>query len=91
MENNNKIDERAETYSFNMESKLFNLLSPELQYIWKEEIEQAYKAGAIGMLDSPTGKELLYVCNKSYERGKNDILNALEAVLKVLKRECNVK
>lgn len=35
----------AETYSFNIESKLFNQLTKEQQKLWRKEIEQAYISG----------------------------------------------
>ena len=42
----NDLEEAAEEYSFNIQSKLFHLLSEEQQILWKKEIEQAYLAGA---------------------------------------------
>lgn len=39
------IKAHAETYSFNIESKLFNQLSEEQQKLWREEIEQAVISG----------------------------------------------
>lgn len=39
------IQSHAETYSFNIESKLFNQLTKEQQELWKEEIEQACISG----------------------------------------------
>ena len=35
------IQAHAETYSFNIESELFNQLTKEQQKLWREEIEQA--------------------------------------------------
>ena len=35
----------AETYSFNIESELFNQLTKEQQVLWRKEIEQAVIAG----------------------------------------------
>lgn len=35
----------AETYSFNIESELFNQLTKEQQNLWRKEIEQAYISG----------------------------------------------
>ena len=41
------IQAQAETYSFNIESELFNqLTTEEQQALWKKEIEQAYVSGA---------------------------------------------
>ena len=39
------IQSNAETYSFNIESKLFNQLTKEQQEMWRKEIEQAYISG----------------------------------------------
>lgn len=39
------IKAHAKTYSFNIESKLFNQLSEEQQKLWREEIEQAVISG----------------------------------------------
>lgn len=39
------IQAHAETYSFNIESKLFNQLTKEQQKIWRKEIEQAVISG----------------------------------------------
>ena len=39
------IQAHAETYSFNIESKLFNQLTKEQQELWREEIEQACISG----------------------------------------------
>lgn len=39
------IQALAETYSFNIESELFNQLSKEQQGLWRKEIEQAYING----------------------------------------------
>ena len=79
------IEERASQYSFNIESELFHSIPVALRSQWKKEIEQAYIAGATEMFNHPTGKELLYVCNKSFEKGRKDVLDALDAVLKTLK------
>lgn len=39
------IQAHAETYSFNIESELFNQLTKEQQKLWREEIEQACISG----------------------------------------------
>ena len=39
------IQAHAETYSFNIESELFNQLTKEQQALWRKEIEQAYISG----------------------------------------------
>ena len=67
-----EIGERAREYSFNIDSALFHALPLELQSMWKEDIEKAYIAGAKDMMEYPTGGALLYVCDKSYERGLRD-------------------
>ncbi len=44
------IQAHAETYSFNIESELFNQLKKEQQTLWKKEIEQAYiNGGEVGV------------------------------------------
>lgn len=71
----NRIEERAAHYSFNVESVLYNQLPMELQTLWKQEIEQAYRAGATDMLEKPTGGGLLHVCCKSSARGRRDAID----------------
>lgn len=39
------IQAHAETYSFNIESQLFNQLTKEQQLLWRKEIEQAVISG----------------------------------------------
>lgn len=39
------IQAHAETYSFNIESRLFHQLTKEQQELWRKEIEQAYISG----------------------------------------------
>lgn len=39
------IKAHAETYSFNIESELFNQLTPEQQKLWRKEIERACISG----------------------------------------------
>lgn len=39
------IKSHAETYSFNIESELFNQLTKEQQSLWRKEIEQAVISG----------------------------------------------
>ena len=39
------IQAHAETYSFNIESELFNQLTKEQQALWRKEIEQAVISG----------------------------------------------
>lgn len=56
------IQAHAETYSFNIESELFNQLTKEQQALWKKEIEQAcISGGDAGYLlaKDPHYKEIL--------------------------------
>ena len=41
-----KLYQKAEEYSFNVESILFHELPREQRGLWKDEIEQAYREGA---------------------------------------------
>lgn len=41
----------SKTYSFNIESKLFNQLTKEQQALWRKEIEQAYIIGGNAGVD----------------------------------------
>lgn len=72
-----QIEERAASYSFNTDSALFNALPMELQSMWKQDIENAYRAGAKDELENPTGGQLLYVCSKSSARGRKECLQTL--------------
>lgn len=78
----NRIEERAAHYSFNADSALFQALPMELQAVWKQEIEQAYRAGANEMYEKPTGGALLYVCNKSSARGRRDAIDDAISVIR---------
>lgn len=84
MSTKNKIEERAAHYSFNADSALFQALPMELQSMWKQDIEQAYRAGAQEELENPTGGALLYVCRQSAARGRRD---AIDDAIKVLKEK----
>ena len=58
------IQAHAETYSFNIESELFNQLTKEQQALWRKEIEQAcISGGDVGYLlaKDPRYKENLEV------------------------------
>lgn len=58
------IQAHAETYSFNIESKLFNQLTKEQQELWREEIEQACISGGevgVELARDPRYKENLEV------------------------------
>ena len=41
-----KLYQKAEEYSFNIQSILFHELPQEQRGLWKDEIEQAYREGA---------------------------------------------
>ena len=58
------IQAHAETYSFNIESKLFNQLTKEQQKLWRKEIEQACISGGevgVELARDPRYKENLEV------------------------------
>ena len=64
------IKAHAETYSFNIESKLFNQLSEEQQKLWREEIEQAVISGGeagVELARDTRYKENLEVKNNNLE------------------------
>ena len=74
------IKAHAEDYSFNIESELFNQLTPEQQKLWRKEIEQACISGGYGGLD--LGRD------KRYEENKSPIDEDLDAL--VLKLEGDI-
>lgn len=58
------IKAHAETYSFNIESELFNQLTKEQQALWRKEIEQACISGGeagVELATDPRYKENLEV------------------------------
>ena len=58
------IQAHAETYSFNIESELFNQLTKEQQKLWRKEIEQACVSGGevgVELARDPRYKENLEV------------------------------
>lgn len=58
------IKAHAETYSFNIESQLFNQLTKEQQALWRKEIEQACISGGeagVELATDPRYKEKLEV------------------------------
>ena len=64
------IKAHAKTYSFNIESKLFNQLSEEQQKLWREEIEQAAISGVnveLALAKDTRYKENLEVKNNNLE------------------------
>ncbi len=61
---NSGIQAHAETYSFNIESKLFSQLTKEQQVLWRKEIEQACISGGevgVELARDPRYKENLKV------------------------------
>ena len=64
------IQAHAETYSFNIESELFNQLTKEQQALWRKEIEQACISGGdagVGLAIDPRYKENLEVKEEDLE------------------------
>lgn len=79
------IKAHAEDYSFNIESELFQQLTPEQQKMWRKEIEQAVLSGAYSGLnlarderyeenrqENPASEELKKAA-KVYEQTRNDL------------------
>jgi len=65
------IQAHAETYSFNVESDLFNQLTKEQQELWRKEIEQAYISGGdtgVELARDQRYKENVEVKEVDYER-----------------------
>lgn len=63
------IEAHAETYSFNIESELFNQLTKEQQALWRKEIEQACISGGeagVELARDPRYKENLEVKEVDY-------------------------
>lgn len=70
------IQAHAETYSFNIESKLFNQLTKEQQKLWRKEIEQAVISGGemgVELVRDQRYKENIEVkeVNLKYNYGNN--------------------
>lgn len=66
------IEAHAETYSFNIESELFNQLTKEQQALWRKEIEQAVVSGGEAgaeLTRDPRYKENLKVKEVDFEEG----------------------
>ena len=64
------IQAHAETYSFNIESELFNQLTKEQQALWRKEIEQACISGGevgVELAKDPRYKENLEVKEVDFE------------------------
>ena len=69
------IKAHAEDYSFNIESELFQQLTPEQQKLWRKEIEQACISGGysgLNLAKDPRYKENLEVKEASYVPMDND-------------------
>jgi hypothetical protein len=63
------IQAHAETYSFNIESELFNQLTKEQQVLWRKEIEQACISGGeagVELARDPRYKENFEVKEEDY-------------------------
>lgn len=60
---------KAEEYSFNIESQLLPTLNAEQQKLWKQEIEQAYMAGAEG-----NTQDQIDALRMEYEKGRADAI-----------------
>jgi len=73
------IQRYAGTYSFNIESKLFNQLTKEQQGLWRKEIEQAYIIGGetgVELARDPRYKENLEVKEAQEEPISEDLEEA---------------
>lgn len=62
------IQAHAETYSFNIESELFNQLTKEQQKLWRKEIEQAVISG--GEVGVELARDAQYKENLKVEEAK---------------------
>lgn len=72
------IKAHAETYSFNIESMLFNQLTKEQQELWRKEIEQAYISGGdsgVEFARDTRYKENLEVKEMDLDKEIKDYLN----------------
>ena len=71
------IESFAETYSFNIESELFNQLTKEQQKLWRKEIEQACISGGdagVELARDPRYKKNLQVKEVDLEEDVDRIL-----------------
>ena len=71
------IQDHAETYSFNIESELFNQLTEEQQALWRKEIEQACISGGeagVELVRDPRYKE-------NFEVKEVDLEKELDAMI----------
>lgn len=75
------IQAHAETYSFNIESMLFNQLTKEQQALWRKEIEQAVISGGdagVELARDPRYEENLEVKNTFIEKACEYFRRSLE-------------
>ena len=78
------IQAHAETYSFNIESELFNQLTKEQQALWKKEIEQAVVSG--GEVGCELARDMRYQKNVEVKEVNLDyIKDELDRVVKIYK------
>jgi len=78
------IKAHAETYSFNIESELFNQLTKEQQTLWRKEIEQACISG--GEMGVELAKDIRYKENVEMKEVDLDyIKDELDRVVKIYK------
>ncbi len=74
---------KAEEYSFNIESSLFQQLNKEQQELWRKEIEQAYSAGAEWQ-ENQLEKNRLAACDRQSEK---DAQRESDFVISLIERE----
>lgn len=72
------IQAHAETYSFNIESELFNQLTKEQQKLWRKEIEQACISG--GEVGVELARDIRY--KENVEAKEMNLENEVEVALK---------
>lgn len=76
------IQAHAETYSFNIESELFNQLAKEQQGLWRKEIEQACISGGevgVELARDPRYKENLEMKEVDLDKEIDDYIDTMEA------------
>ena len=71
------IQAHAETYSFNIESELFNQLTKEQQELWRKEIEQACISG--GEVGVELARDIRY--KENLEVKEMDLSNSFDATV----------
>ena len=71
------IKAHAEDYSFNIESELFQQLTPEQQKMWRKEIEQAVLSGAYSGLNLARDKR--YEENRQEESASEKLEDEIDA------------